>query len=108
VTWWDLFSAQHCPNCFLKIKQPGHGLRRSTCEKCHATLPDAIALHLDRAMHSRWYVAWWRIAMQMLRQNEALENRPADRTERKPASAAHYHSSTIETAPAKQKEGSAC
>jgi hypothetical protein len=76
VTWFDLFSAQHCPACFLKIKQPGHGLRRSTCEKCHATLPDAIALHLDRAMRGRWYMQWFQVAMRILRRNEALENRP--------------------------------
>jgi hypothetical protein len=76
MTWWDLFSAQHCPNCFLKIKQPGHGLRRSTCEQCHATLPDALALHLDRAMHSRWYMQWFDLAMRILRRKQALEDRP--------------------------------
>jgi hypothetical protein len=84
MTWWDLFSARDCPHCSLKIRQPGHGLRRSTCETCHATLPDALALHLDRAMHSRWYLAWWRIAMQVLRRNEAREALLATLPERKP------------------------
>jgi hypothetical protein len=76
MTWWDLFSAQHCPHCFLKIKQPGKGLRRSTCEKCHAILPDALALHLDRAMHSRWYMVWFEVAMRILRRDQALTDRP--------------------------------
>ncbi len=76
MTWFDLFSAQHCPNCFLKIKQPSHGLRRSTCEKCHVSLPNGIALHLDRAMRSRWYVQWFQVAMRILRREQARTNRP--------------------------------
>jgi hypothetical protein len=104
MTWWDLFSAQHCPNCFLKIKQPGKGLRRSTCEKCHATLPDSLGLHLDRAMHSRWYMKWFHIAMRILRQNQALENRPT----RKPPAAAIQQSEPPAQPEFKQKRGSAC
>lgn len=85
MTWWDLFSAQFCPHCSARIKQPGHGLRRSTCEKCHATLPDALALHLDRAMHSRWYMQWFEVAMRILRLNQqAIEACP----QRKPPATA--------------------
>lgn len=76
MTWFDLFSAQHCPNCVLKIKQPGKGLRRSTCETCHATLPKELALHLDRAMRSRWYVQWFQVAMRILRRDQKLTDRP--------------------------------
>ena len=101
MTWWDLFSAEHCPNCFGKMKQPGHGLRRSTCEACHVTLPDALGLHLDRAMHSRWYVAWFQIAMRLLRRNEA-------RQYRQPAAALPVVSTADEARIPQQKEGSAC
>lgn len=67
LTWFDLLSQKHCTNCSLNMKPVDHGPSRSFCPLCTANLPPVVSLHLDRALTNRWFLAWWRFACQILR-----------------------------------------
>lgn len=67
LTWFDILGYPECTHCARRLPPADHGLRRAFCPLCTVDLPDAVALHLDRAMRSRWFVAWWRQAAGLLR-----------------------------------------
>lgn len=70
MTWYDILSAPSCSYCTRALPRPDHGLRRAFCPTCTAGLPHVLMLHLDRAIRSDWYIAWWRIAMREQRREE--------------------------------------
>lgn len=85
LTWFHILAQPECTNCEIpragwsteyQIKLAKHGLRRAYCPTCTANLPDSVALHLDRAIRNRWFLAWWRLAAQLLRR-PALSRRKA-------------------------------
>ena len=67
LTWFELLSQKRCTNCNFALVQPERGPVRAFCPNCTALLPAVVSLHLDRALTSRWYVGWWRLACRLLR-----------------------------------------
>jgi hypothetical protein len=67
VTWAEILWARKCTACGSTFKPAEFGLDRAFCPTCTATLPDRLALHLDRAMHGSWFLAYWRLACRELR-----------------------------------------
>jgi len=94
LNWFELFSATECPSCFSPIEQPRRGLRRAFCATCHAALPYRLGLHMDRALHSAWFVHWWRVAVRILRTEAHVSNTP----DRKPMATALVSAETGEPA----------
>ena len=91
LNWTELLWARECPVCLKKLSKPDHGLRRAFCPNCHASIPDALGSHLDRATKSRWFVAWWRVAITLLRRNQETQEAKAishNSISRKPVSSA--------------------
>ncbi len=63
LTWADILWSHQCSaNGCETATKPDHGLSRPFCEAHTAEVPARIALHLDRSTHSRWFLAWWRLA----------------------------------------------
>ena len=67
LDWFELLGQKRCTNCSTTLKPSERGPRRAFCPECTSKLPDNLSLHLDRALRSRWYVAWWRLGCQVLR-----------------------------------------
>lgn len=68
LSWADILWSRKCTACGWEFRAAEFGLNRAFCPKCTATLPDPVALHLDRATHNRWFLAWWQIACRLLRE----------------------------------------
>lgn len=77
--WWHILNAQACPHCERALPRPDHGLRRAFCPACTASLPRVIGLHLDRAIRSDWFIAWWRLAMKWRRTDGARREMERER-----------------------------
>lgn len=91
VTWAEILWAHKCTACGWEFRAPDFGLNRAFCPKCTAALPDRVSLHLDRAIHGKWFLSWWRIACRELRERtpehvrqfQAVWNRGSARTSKK-------------------------
>jgi hypothetical protein len=66
LTWCDILWSHRCSACEAE-KISTHGLARPFCDKHMAALRPRLAVHLDRALHSRWFLAYWRQSMTDIR-----------------------------------------
>jgi len=71
ITWAEILWKGTCSQCDDET-QTNRGLSRAFCEQHLKDIP-RIALHLDRAMSGRWFLAWWRLAKRDLR-TKAIAN----------------------------------
>jgi hypothetical protein len=69
--WVAFIFDTHCNSCGLKINRFDRAFWRvGFCRGCRVRIPRAVDLHLERALHSRWFMLWARTAQRLLREAE--------------------------------------